>query len=502
MRMKRRSIFLALTILAIFAVPHKIEGRISLEHLPKVKTIQLKANFQKNTQASRPLAKEESNRLSPFAERVLIQARKKIPDRRRPNTPIELKQFEADLKAFEIRVREQKLDPKETKATLQQVSRLLESHGIIPNGVKSERNRIRLAEQILAKAAEPTSSDQGNNSTCNVTVIENRLYIREPHVAANFVTELALHGQYRATDGTLLRISPENLRPYRDSLENNHRGDGARTFAGQIFQTAAVNLLYAKLDSENDPDGKLEYKQGPNSARLIYHGDLSKLAPYIVKELGTDAPVRAAETYGMVRINKMLTGRDDSDSFLVHINYIGREDADFKGNFFSSPEWLNWIIEDLQARKQLPAILTIDASGSLLGGDIRDRAVASHVILITSYTPGKFGNFGRVTLDDQTGNCNDYGPEDDWYIEDLFYATEYKPAMETLEQISEAIEELEKAGEPPLTASEKKELATEIVTAYLTIFRETNILTPPQLEDEKLFLKILREPRKSRSAFI
>ncbi|MBX9721399.1 MAG: hypothetical protein K2X81_08400, partial [Candidatus Obscuribacterales bacterium] len=147
--------------------------------------------------------------LSPEGQRLVELGRTRIIDNGRPNTTREFQQFASDVAQFERRAQEQNLSPEQVRETMAQVTRLLESRGQQGQGVQSERQRIRLAEQIMAKAAEPTSSDQGQNQTCNVTTIENRLYTREPAIAARLVADLALTGSHTTVDGTTIRLHPD-----------------------------------------------------------------------------------------------------------------------------------------------------------------------------------------------------------------------------------------------------------------------------------------------------
>ncbi len=436
--------------------------------------------------------------LSPEGQRLVELARTRIPDAGRPNTTRELQQFERDVAQFERRAREQNLSPDQVRDTMGQVTRLLESRGQQGQGVQSERQRIRLAEQIMGKAAEPTSSDQGENNTCNVTTIENRLYTREPAIAAKLVADLALTGSHTTVDGTTIKLHPDNLKPYGDSGDNNRRGDGSRTFAGQIFQMAAVNLPYARAAAEGRPEGKYEFRQGPNGARLLYHGNINNVPREDREAIGTDQPIHAAQLDQMVNINRMLTGRTEPQAFLVHQS----EPDSMHGNPFGSPRELEQRILELQRNNQLPAVLSVHGralpQAEPRPGDPSRRTPAprgemqepngpedgpdGHVILVTGITPGRNGEPARVTFDNQWGNSADRGPGRDVSVNELFRATRDPMQMDKVREIESA----ERSG--AISRSIANQAFRQMRTEYEeSLKQQPRNLDPEQLKDQAEF---------------
>ena len=377
---------------------------------------------QINQPAQSPLSSEGKN--------LVDLARTRILDNGRPNTPQELRQFERDVKQFEQRAREQNLSQEQVRNTFAQVSRLLESKGNIENGVHSERQRIRLAEQIMSKAADTTSSGQGQNSTCNVATIENRLYTREPATAARLVADLALTGSHTTADGTKLTLHPQNLRPQdHDAGQNNTQGQNSRTFADQIFQVAAANLVYANSSEKGSALSKFEFRQGPNKAQMLYHGDPSKLSDEDRKRIGNDEP-HSSDIDQMVKINKMLTGRNEPEVFMAHQS---EADAAIINQFGSVREFEAKLLE-LKEKNQLPAILGVHAN---LLPDSRPESQRQgiedgHVITVTGITQGRPGEPARITYQNQWGSDLDRGPENDVSSNELYRATRPPLMMDTI----------------------------------------------------------------------
>ena len=148
------------------------------------------------------------------------------------------------------------LPPQEVADYYHQINRLLQGGG---ESALGPAERLRVSEQIMLEAARPTTIDQGANSTCNVTTLELRAFQRNPADAARLVTDVALTGKYVTPEGVTVdagrvgALQPDQSslmslqRPYNpaDPANSDIRADGQRSFAGQIFQTTAVNVHYA-----------------------------------------------------------------------------------------------------------------------------------------------------------------------------------------------------------------------------------------------------------------
>jgi hypothetical protein len=145
-------------------------------------------------------AKPEEQKLQEAKEKLTKQAEEKFKD-----DPAKLAQFKDNMRLFEERSERDKLSPTETAKTYKEIDRLLEAKGDKP--LKPEQ-RKDLAEQIIRQAADPTIIDQGGHNTCNMATVETRMYTRNPSDAARLVTDVALTGQYVATDGRRVRVNP------------------------------------------------------------------------------------------------------------------------------------------------------------------------------------------------------------------------------------------------------------------------------------------------------
>ena len=176
-------------------------------------------------------AKPEDQKLQEAKEKLTKQAEEKFKD-----DPIKLGQFKENMRSFEERAGRDNLSPTEIAKTYKEIDRLLEAKGDKP--LKPEQ-RKDLAEQIMRHAANPTSIDQGAHSTCSMATVETRMYTRNPSDAARLVADVALTGQYVATDGRRVRINPGAHNESRNSTTN----DGERSHASEIFQMCIRDSL-------------------------------------------------------------------------------------------------------------------------------------------------------------------------------------------------------------------------------------------------------------------
>ncbi|HNB25242.1 MAG TPA: hypothetical protein PKZ32_22665, partial [Candidatus Melainabacteria bacterium] len=192
--------------------------------------------------------------------------------------------------------------------------------------------------------------------------------------------------------------------------------------------------------------------------RLLYHGDRSKLNEEERSELGSDHPIHAASLENLVAINKMLTGRNEPQVFLAH-----QSEHDSKaGNAFSDVNDFENKIAELARSNQLPAILSVHAmrlpgEEELLKKEARKHGVRpdqlmagpdnqlggpesdGHVVTVTGYIPGKDGQPGKVTFDNQLGNEHDRGKGKEVTVAELFAATRDRLAMDRVRDVEKAL---------------------------------------------------------------
>lgn len=336
----------------------------------------------------------------------------------------ELSQFRANMAEFEERARRQNMPPEEVAKFYQETARLLEHQG---DQHTTERQRVALAEQVMDQAANPTSIDQGQHNTCNVTTVEARLYTRNPSEAARMVADVATTGQFTARDGTTVTVPPGSIAPDGEGA-GNPPGYGDRSHASQIFQVTSVNLYYQTHSYQytdaagvvhNVPPGGMRYEQvdttGNNppdtGERLI---DTTQPPPNNVIQQQPDLPDN-----GIVDVNNRLTGDTGPGVMIDHSEYVA---GDAKGvTTVKSEQELNDAIAKAAREGRLPIIIGVHTGNEPLlhdsGGGAAGGSGGGHVITVTGYEAGPPA---RINVDNQWGEGVDYQGNKTMSVHDLY----------------------------------------------------------------------------------
>ncbi|MBI4534603.1 MAG: hypothetical protein HY711_11720 [Candidatus Melainabacteria bacterium] len=318
--------------------------------------------------------------------------------------PQEREKFKHNMEEFEQRAKGKKLSPEEVAKTYSEISRLLELKGDKP---LSTNERVKLAALIVDHAAHPTTIDQGNHGTCNVTAIEAALYGKEPAVVAKVLTDVAATGKYTSPDGTSVWLTTQSLRPDAEASKAGQQPD-ARTYDTQLFNLVAVNLHYAKtqpnLHFEQSPV-PLSKVPGDNGERIF---DYSTTPPKLVK----DAPNLPKSFEGMYNedvamVYTTLTGREQKDIVLGHIDY----GADTNKGLTAIKDEADLLqrLTQLKQDNQYPIIVKVNTNNNPFWTDSGSGAAGGsgggHVVTITDFQPGPPP---KVAVDNQWGPSADH----------------------------------------------------------------------------------------------
>ena len=196
---------------------------------------------------------------TPEREHLLnaIEKSKDIPEN-------EKKAMIKDMADFERRAARDYVSRDEVLGVYNAASRLLDAPNT-KNDHVSRHDRTVLAEQVIQQAAHPMSIDQGFHETCNVTVVEARIYAKYPSKAAELVADVALGGDYKLASGQHIKIDDTSLKPDAEA-KNNPVRDGDRSYASQVFQITAANIHWQQQTRDLNGDrvkmGDLRYVQG------------------------------------------------------------------------------------------------------------------------------------------------------------------------------------------------------------------------------------------------
>lgn len=378
--------------------------------------------------------------ISSEGQNLLVLAANRIPETKHPNVSKELIDFRNNLEGFESRAQANGISSAEITATYKAVAKLLEERG---DGFMKERQRIRVAEQIMRNVADPTNVDQGTNVTCTQQTIENRLYTLTPSVAAKLISTVALTGKFTGNDGTQVLIPKTNVLANGPEAQNDPQ-NGERVLASQIFQVTSANLYYTWRRNQGHPDGDYRYEHFDGKEHLFL--DPKDPSKYDPSQIGEQKPLSdigpAATSNAMVHTYKLLTGNDISDSIFVNNENRYESDTDVAG--FSTPQEMQEALLRLKREGKLPAIVSVHShraeireagtKNATIGGSPFDDG---HVALVTDIVEGKDGEATKVMLDNQWGKPSDRLGAQALTIDQAFNATRSLSAIEYMKYMED-----------------------------------------------------------------
>lgn len=329
------------------------------------------------------------------ARNNLIAAREHIPNDNNSNGQNRREFFSNNMREFERRARSSGLSESEIAQTYQQATRLLVASDSAHARPRNER--VRIAEQLMMHAADPSTIDQGH-LCCNVTTVEDRLFRIKPSVASEVIATTALTGQWTAADGKVIRINPQSLEPgtdeQRDLPSDNHRSE-----ASKMFQVAALN----DIGQRRNP---------PQYFQQRAHGTQQEIDGYWSDASGRfTGDFQGINSQGITQLGHRLGGT--SEPFVLMNSRVPRDHSGLVS--FSSAEQLGQILSQFKQRGE-PAVLVVNAYDPIfLPRNPQIGARVNHVVSITDFDSSS----NKVFVDDQHGKRRDHWVE----LDDLYRAT-------------------------------------------------------------------------------
>ncbi|MBX9724677.1 MAG: hypothetical protein K2X81_24950, partial [Candidatus Obscuribacterales bacterium] len=335
-------------------------------------------------------------------------------------------EFLANVEAFLTRAQKDGISNAEVAKSLEHLSRLM----VAPDGKTAitQDDRVKIAQQAIRQAADPTTIDQGQNNTCNVTTVENLLYTKQPSVVFKVIADVATTGSFKTIDGKTIAIHPSCLKP--DNEARNHPTiDGDRSYASQLFQHAAIATYW-----QSDADSKLRYVKlesrlgrtdtGERVAEVDANGNLTgkflndhegkmikspHFGAYQMEKAwealgGTPRYCQISGTFKneYKENNKPIPRGRATDHFRT-----GIDPGVFGGYKVDSPESLGKLIKQLEDSKSLPIIMRVNASKPPFApksDKIDKNDHAAHVVVIRGIIPGPPA---KAIVDNQWGKESD-----------------------------------------------------------------------------------------------
>lgn len=323
-------------------------------------------------------------------------AEKKIPDY------VDRSKFEADMVRFEERARQRGLSNQEILETYKQIGRLFEA----PHPAAGDKTRhapperwSQLAQEVLSQAASPRTISQGHFNTCNVTAVETLIYTNSPSKAAKLVADVALTGSYTAhrengTATTSVTLDKQSLLPHDESKTPY---DGNRTFATQIFNVTAVNLVYKEEGSG------IVYKQEPPIRK-----DPKDNGERLYDKAGTKIDTSPGlEDSQIVRAHQLISGKEGRCVMLDHKDWVCGDAS--RVDTIKDERDLNQKLDALKKSGGLPVIVGIHTALEPFftdsGGQTAPGSAGPHVVTITDY---RAGPPAMVEIDNQWTDSADH----------------------------------------------------------------------------------------------
>jgi hypothetical protein len=324
--------------------------------------------------------------------------------------------------------------------TYQQIERLTAAKADAP---LSHEQRLMLVEQTITRLGEPDQIKQGQNATCNASDVEIWSFYKNPSGSVRLIADIALKGQYKATDGTpTVTIAPQKLIAQADG----------RSYADQIFQTTAINV---HLRSQNERTGKdLVYeKSAPDPKSFDDTGerlvDYSKHPPSIERFISL-TPSAIAE---MIRA---INGPQTKTVMLMNADFAAAENVPALGLITSETD----LAQQLAIRKEnndFPVIVFINA---VTKPYVNAGSSVGHVFVITGFDQ----NTGQVQISDSSVDSS-IGGGLALSVHDLYVATESVPNAE------QSIYQSLQAMKAKPTSGDQKERTKDELSANLELLR-------------------------------
>lgn len=328
----------------------------------------------------------------------------------------DIKRLLDDMTTFETRAKSAGITDAQVREVFRHATRLLAE----PQGTMSQADRNKIALQIVRNAAKPGNIDQGRHGTCNVSVVEARLYRRNPEAAAKLVADVATTGSFTTADGAKITPTARSLQA-DDEARGTWASDGERGLAGQVFQVTAANIKWQRMivtpDFKLSKLGQIVYEQIP-AKRNGFTGDTGeRVMDYNVtppRETTKYSQGPSLSVSDLTGISNQITGQTEKDFVIENKVHSGRDTITV-----SSPQELETAILDAQKNGKLPAFIRVHTGNDPFlndrGGSFSRQRGVWHVVSVTNYDQKS----KKVSIDNQWGAGSDKNVD----IEKLYKST-------------------------------------------------------------------------------
>jgi hypothetical protein len=176
--------------------------------------------------------------------------------------------FLKNIEEFEKRAKTDGLSQEEKERFYSQVKDVLEA-GKTGNKFFDGDSLKTIASDMMKEAAYPGSVNQGPNPTCTAAALQSALFKAEPASIGALVRDLALTGQCKTADGSIITPNPNNLKPDRYQGEQQPY---SRNSVDQLAQIGLLNVFWQRQAGPNGDNrelvGKIKYEEGYTRERI------------------------------------------------------------------------------------------------------------------------------------------------------------------------------------------------------------------------------------------
>lgn len=200
-----------------------------------------------------------------------------------------------------------------TDVTPEQKAKALENLLATAKGEPLEGNnrRSNMSQENLDRAvaggindiAKPRAIDQGNNGTCNSTVIQEGVATENPERYTAALREVAIHGTYTGDNGFTALMPSDLMTPHREA-QGPQNADGARNFSSQLLQGGMLNNYWQQRGqyyTDTDARGEQRYEFNPNAGSnpftTNYRGEGANVGANEVGEMGRNFGIKGQFVY-------------------------------------------------------------------------------------------------------------------------------------------------------------------------------------------------------------
>ncbi len=266
----------------------------------------------------------------------------------------------------------------------------------------SKIQRASLALDTLSNIASPTGSIQQVGSTCKFAAYEVRVATLNPELYASLIMQVALSGQFKCTDGSIIIYPPNSVSNVETAKYAN--------WASRIFQITACNIGWQT--STMRPD-KLAAEKG--CLRFEIAGKVEGLKDYSLdKNFGLNVYSRSGRVKTPYTsreqeklINKLLTGREEITVINEQYKDLNDPGAFTYDDFAQLQKFLQYTAEGRLPNVRFPLMISVDGDRLINGTNaptiFRNRE-GTHLATLMSYDP----KTQKVELN------NTWGDEDDF----------------------------------------------------------------------------------------